>query len=58
MEVRGGVGMEKFVGRAAAEDGGRYVMPIALWRPDTSSFAGMKAMVASPGKPPSAIGGM
>ena len=33
-------------------------MPIALWRPDTSSFAGMKAIVASPGVPPGVKGGI
>lgn len=33
-------------------------MPMALCRPDRSSLEGMKAMVASPGVPPSVNGGM
>ncbi len=33
-------------------------MPIALCRPDTSSFAGMSAMVASPGIAPGVEPGM
>ena len=32
--------------------------PIALWTPARSTFAGMKAIVASPGEPPGTIGGM
>lgn len=33
-------------------------MPMALWRPEMSSLADMKAMVASPGVPPGVKGGM
>ena len=33
-------------------------MPIALWTPATSNFAGMKEKVASPGAPPGTMGGM
>lgn len=39
-------------------DGGRYVIPMALCTPDTSTLAGMKEMVASPGLPPGTIGGI
>lgn len=38
--------------------GGRYVIPMALCRPDTSSLAGINAMVTSPGRPPGVRGGM
>jgi hypothetical protein len=40
------------------DDGGRYVMPVALWTPAMSIFAGMKEMVTSPGVPPFMIGWM
>lgn len=38
------------------DDGGRYVMPMALWTPAMSNLAGMKEMVTSPGVPPGIIG--
>lgn len=31
---------------------------MALWTPDTSIFAEMKEIVASPGMPPGTVGGM
>ena len=46
------------IGIGYAQDGGRYVIPIALCRPDTSSFAGTSAIVASPGIDPGIAPGM
>ncbi len=34
------------------------MMPMALWRPVKSNFAGRKAIVASPGTPPGVKGGI
>ena len=57
----GGVGGKMIVDEAVGDlgkDGERYVMPIALCRPVTSRFAGMKAIVTSPGLPVGINGGI
>ena len=55
--VDGDMGENGRVGMDVVE-GGLYVMPTALWTPETSNFAGMNEIVASPGAPPGTAGGM
>lgn len=53
-----GVGGANWTRGGEAAVGGRYVMPMALCKPERSSLSGMKASVTSPGWPPWFNGGM
>lgn len=55
--VRGNICLNGENTEKAEDVGGRYVIPMALWRPVMSYFCGMKAIVTSPSVPPASRAG-